>query len=701
MAVTDSCPAFSAFEKQLKTLCLREFPCGLGTWRRSQRKTESLPRKKTLPKRSVNPASFSSDKVDSQFAITLKDYGANHEKMETLQEYVGSRFSPWHLDYSWSQEARELREIAVKSPWLIDDSFVLNYFKTLRIVDKNVTEVDEDLLKFKNLEELTLSANHIKNIGSKNLPESLKVLELCANEISDISALCINPPLLTHLGLGHNNIAFIGDYITGDYWPCLLSLDLSHNDLSDLLDVVRKLGTLPKLRNLILQGNPLSLIPGYRGYTIDSLRKLSILDDIRISADEKHHFKGLARRREYVLDEAKVTIEVSQMTGLPVPEELKNPEEQPEFPIIERKYYVEFMFLEDSGAKAEVLHVPDDVTELPLLPGTDGRHLGASPDLSDLGVGSQGDRSNFSQQEKSVCFTSKPELETVQELTAMPFSVLGGESLADDFMEEELAHIQPLQRQMRLSPLRSPGQVWAEEMEMNWSSTQVRDDLHNLRDFFTQGMKFSVVEQMVQCFPLEEEDVDRASVAGSVKKGKDDKNAKGDKKGKPEPKKEDKKKKKKEPEVELRRTEPQLTTLATFHVHLDDFLEGDFEVVSVFSQGGVETAASTVCTESPELGRKEGKKDKDLKDKKATKLPSANKKDKGKDAGKAGGKVKDADKKDGSKKGKATAPTPTVEEGEDVPPPPLEVHVSVRLHHWKTAMDSLKEEEDQKDKEQD
>lgn len=39
------------------------------------------------------------------------------------------------------------------------------------------------------------------------------------------------------------------------------------------------------------------LIAGYRGYTIDSLRKLNILDDIMISADEKHHYKGLARRR--------------------------------------------------------------------------------------------------------------------------------------------------------------------------------------------------------------------------------------------------------------------------------------------------------------------------------------------------------------------------------------------------------------------
>ena len=63
---------------------------------------------------------------------------AQKEKSEALQELVNSHFSPWHLDYSWSEEAKELREIAVKSPWLIDQNFVLNYFKTLRIVDKNV-----------------------------------------------------------------------------------------------------------------------------------------------------------------------------------------------------------------------------------------------------------------------------------------------------------------------------------------------------------------------------------------------------------------------------------------------------------------------------------------------------------------------------------------------------------------------------------
>lgn len=38
-----------------------------------------------------------------------------------------------------------------------------------------VTEVDENLLKFRALEELTLSANRIITVNSKNLPTSLKV----------------------------------------------------------------------------------------------------------------------------------------------------------------------------------------------------------------------------------------------------------------------------------------------------------------------------------------------------------------------------------------------------------------------------------------------------------------------------------------------------------------------------------------------
>ncbi|KAK7475023.1 hypothetical protein BaRGS_00033704 [Batillaria attramentaria] len=148
--------------------------------------------------------------------------------------------------------------------------------------------------------------------------------------------------------------------------------------------------------------------------------------------------------------------------------------------------------------------------------------------------------------------------------------------------------------------------------------------------------------------------------------------------------KDDKKKKKKgEPEQELRREPPQFTTLASFHIPLEEFLEGEFDFSSVFTHGGVVEVASTARSSEPA----EGKKDKKDKDKK-----------KGKESPRAKGKDDKKGGKDAKGKGKA-AP---VEDEDDtpLPPPPLEVKVAVRLHHWTTAMDSLKEEEERSKREQ-
>ncbi|XP_056009165.1 leucine-rich repeat-containing protein 43-like isoform X3 [Ostrea edulis] len=691
--------AFSAFEKQLRTLCLREFPCGTGSWSETKTKNHQLLKSK--------------DNVDSRFSVTLKEYGANHEKTEKLEEYVTSKSSPWHLDYSWSKEAKKLRELAVKSPWLIDDNFILNFFKTLRICDKDVTEVDDHLLNFKVLEELTLSANRIITVNSKNLPSSLKVLELCANQISDISALCVRPPPLIHLGLGSNKISFIGDYLTGDYWPHLLSLDLSHNNLSDLLDVIRKLGSLPKLRNLILQGNPLSLIPGYRGYTIDSLWKLSILDDIMISADEKHHYKGLARRREYILDEAKVSLEVAYIKGVPMPEELKNPEEQPEFPKVERKYFVQFMFPQDVSQKAEIFQITDDdfagLSPLPVSERSQFTqqqqkktvHFKTSPIPEEDELRLHSEQSQNTEAVKNVNFTAQPEVVSAREPTAeyerppdeIPISVTPKHSELMNQEEEEKA-----KTDIQMEAIKSEGGMWAEEMELNWSQVAVRDDLLTLRNFFKQGMDFSVVEELVLCYQNDDvSDPGTPTTKGKeVKDKKDNKDAKkSDKKddkgkGGKDEKKDDKKggkKGKKEPEVELKRMPATYTTLATWHIPLMDFLEGEFEFRSVFTQGGVEVA-STV--KSLEINKKE-------KDKK--KPGSSKAKKDGKDGGRklsaAGQKnAKDDKKGDKGKGGKAPAAQVAEEEEDQGPPPPLEVQIVVRLHHWKTAMDSLKEEEE-------
>jgi len=47
------------------------------------------------------------------------------------------------------------------------------------------------------------------------------MLELCANEITDLTELCLDPPQLVHLGLGFNQISHIDDYLTARYWSVL------------------------------------------------------------------------------------------------------------------------------------------------------------------------------------------------------------------------------------------------------------------------------------------------------------------------------------------------------------------------------------------------------------------------------------------------------------------------------------------------
>ncbi|KAK7475045.1 hypothetical protein BaRGS_00033726 [Batillaria attramentaria] len=524
--------AFSAFESQLKTLCLREFPCGAGTWR-------EVDTKYVIQKKKPQYNIYGRVPQPPPPVLNLTR-DAQTERADALEELVGSKSSPWHLDYSWSDEAKELREIAVKSPWLIDNQFVLNHFRTLKIVDKGVTDVDKGLLKLQNLSELTLTANFIHTVNSKHLPQSLQVLELCANEISDISPLCIRPPFLLHLGLGYNRICFIDDYITGDYWPALLSLDLSNNNLTDLLDIIRKVSTLPKLRNLILLGNPLSLIPGYRGYTIDSLRRLSVLDDIRISADERHHFKGLARRREYILDEAKVSLEVSYLKGVPTPEEIKNPDDQPEFPIVERLYFIKFMFPAEQTAHSNRLNMTqEDLEELGTIP--DAEHHDLASDLQSARFGGS-QQSSVSHPEKNVIFNNQLETKMVENLPLpliqeteepRPASVAGSQKSEGEGVKATGSGQEPpaTKPAIPLAAITSVSKPWAEEIEMEWKVDVVRDNLTTLRDFFKQGMDFSVVEEMVLCYPVEEEGEGTDTPTGS-KKSKDNSKDKKDAKGK-------------------------------------------------------------------------------------------------------------------------------------------------------------------------
>ncbi|XP_072104070.1 leucine-rich repeat-containing protein 43-like isoform X2 [Mobula birostris] len=227
--------------------------------------------------------------------------------------------------------------MAISSPSLANLNFFCSNLKALRLVNKQ------------SLEELTLSANRISTLNSANLPRKLKVLELCTNEISSLKDLVHSPPPgLQHLGLSYNKLSLDSEYkyLSGEFWPNLISLDLSFNDFVNLLDIVAHLTMLPKLKNLILLGNPIALLPNYRGYIIDTLKTLTALDDVLITTDERHIFKHLSKYEEFAVNLTRATISVRSVTGIPNP--IDPLEELPEFPIITRNYFVTYDFLEDS-----------------------------------------------------------------------------------------------------------------------------------------------------------------------------------------------------------------------------------------------------------------------------------------------------------------------------------------------------------------
>ncbi|KFV18944.1 Leucine-rich repeat-containing protein 43, partial [Tauraco erythrolophus] len=323
-----------AFREHLRHLGLQDFPCGLGSWNKSHFNVGTSPHR--------GWPGLGADPTGQEEAIP-----PDEESPEALMELLSDWHSPWALPPDCSPQDRHLREMAVLAPELIRNSSIFQVLRSLRIVGKGVEEVDEGLLQLQQLEELILSANKISRITSANLPRTLKVLELCCNAVADLQDLCAQPPPeLQHLGLGYNRLCGLSQdkHLTADFWPNLVSLDLSFNNFTDLPGLVSQLSSLQKLRVLVLQGNPLALIPTYRGFLVDSLPKLCVLDDIHIGADERHRFHGLARQLELIRSEARVVVSIGEIKGVPDPSTCQKLEVGSEAPVITYSYCVTYEF---------------------------------------------------------------------------------------------------------------------------------------------------------------------------------------------------------------------------------------------------------------------------------------------------------------------------------------------------------------------
>uniref|UniRef100_A0A4X1UAD1 Leucine rich repeat containing 43 n=1 Tax=Sus scrofa TaxID=9823 RepID=A0A4X1UAD1_PIG len=586
----------AAVREHLRRLCLQEFPCGTGSWNKSRflpqtwrAWRELIPREEEA----VNPG---------------------EETVEALLGLVRSPHSPWALLEDSSAEDRFLKELAIQNPLMFKDSFLYTYFRSLRVVDKQVSLVDKDLLKFVKLEELILSANRIKEVNAANLPPTLKVLELYGNKMTSMECLCAHPPPgLQHLGLGHNKLLGPMEslYVTSDHWPNLVSLDLGFNDLTDLQSMVASLRTLQYLRLLVLQGNPLALVPYYRGFTIDSLSGLCVLDDITVASSEKHQFRGLGHSGDLLAHEAQLVVTIGNVRGV-LDSSILDPEPGPQGPFITYSYYVTYDFVEDEegegddygGVLAEV-HPP--------LSSSWSHSQPCSPLLDPLEIGIV--RPSPSTEQLGEDILEEVIEETEDSVESGPESLSQSGELAESLASggsaplprstdsaEELAKLRP-HLDPRLLP--SPGTVlfstvrkpWADVIPCGYEMQHTLKDLVPLKAFLLSGTTVTIVEEKILSWPVSVPPSPDSPLP--AKKGKGEK----DKKGKKEKEEKDKKGK-----DELRQDPPILRVLGSGLVILEPLLAGEPFVSTVCNFGVVRTLETDQLTQKDKKKKKKKKR---------------------------------------------------------------------------------------------
>uniref|UniRef100_A0A8B9DQY8 Leucine rich repeat containing 43 n=1 Tax=Anser cygnoides TaxID=8845 RepID=A0A8B9DQY8_ANSCY len=435
----------AAFREHLRCLGLRDFPCGLGSWNKSHFGVRTSP----------------SGQEEGE------DLPLGEESPEALLELLRDPRSPWALPPGCGPQDQQLRDVAVQAPRLVHRTRVLQAFRSLRIVGKDVSEVDEDLLRLQHLEELILCANQISRVTSANLPRTLKVLELCCNAVADLQELCAQPPpQLQHLGLGYNRLCGPSQdkYLTADYWPNLISLDLSFNNLTELLGLVSQLCSLQKLRVLVLQGNPLALVPAYRGFVVDSLPQLSVLDDIHVGPDERQQFHGLARQPDLIRSEAQVVVSIGKIKGVPDPSALQGLEVGSKAPVITYSYCVTYEFaegeeMEDGGSTEVARHaLPQDSSLFQVT------KIHQSPVVATLAV------------------------------AGLLLRLMGNE-LAPVLSSPQEEKVSSIFFPFTVNLFVTPGKPWADTIDCSYRKEHTAKDLVGLKDYLAAGTIVSVVEE--------------------------------------------------------------------------------------------------------------------------------------------------------------------------------------------------------------
>ncbi|XP_064153570.1 leucine-rich repeat-containing protein 43-like [Anguilla rostrata] len=523
--------------------------------------------------------------------------GPRAEERGDLIELLTDPLSPWRQEAeSWSPQAAALRELSVTSQARLSGSFIRGYFTTLRIVDKGVSVIDDGVLGFARLRELVLTANRISQLPSAHLPGSLRVLEVCANQVSSCLSpwLCVPVPVSAPSGPGLG--VATRDQLERDPFvilmvlapppprPQLVSLDLSWCGFEEQLILVDSLSTLPRLRTLALEGNPLTLAPSYPGFLLDSLPRLLYLDGLRVTPDDRHHFHGLARRRDAVTDEAVVTVTVHRMRGVPDPS-LAADSSAAEFPVVACSYLATYEFLGPLPAENQVGSESVTSSGLAVRFAPDE---GLGPSRGPEGRDETPQAARWNRGEE-VCHT-----------VPYPGPPAG---TGDSGLSESCS--------CPVMEIRTPKLPWAEPIEYDHTHVYRVRDLASLKRFFLRGLRITVEEEKVLSWPAPpEENVGTKPVTDKRGTAKEQSvrppsNPCSNQKAKD-------KKRKKEPQVDLVQDPPGTRTLGSARVELQDLVSGGNQVYRLCDFGvPTELSARTPQEKEPSKKVKEDKKKED------------------------------------------------------------------------------------------
>ncbi|KAM3611060.1 uncharacterized protein V6R79_012922 [Siganus canaliculatus] len=493
----------AVIEQQVSRLRLNDFPCGNGSWRKAKDGTDR----------------------------------ADREEADALLDLLRCPHSPWTSDESWSPQAPALRRLAVLAPKRLRANFIYSYFVTLRIVDKSVSIIDRGLLKFSRLEELVLSANRISKVPAENLPRTLKILELRANQLSALNHLTsCPPPPLQYLGLASNSLgSHDTSHLTGRHWPHLVCLDLDDCEFEDQQTLLDALSTLPCLRTLVLEGNPFTLASSYPGVTVDSLPQLSCLDTSSVSTEDRLSFRGLAKMRDLKVGQASATVTVGRMRG--IPDLLMCVDENiPDYPVVTYSYVITYEF---PSLQTPVAMKFENKSE---SPATSASHV-TENSCSDGDL-----QSNKKEDEQ----TSRPDS-----------CVLMVQAEDAGVCRHKVAHVS------RHSTLKLR---WSDSMNFEDTQTHVVSDLGGFKRFLKQGLSLRIEEEKILSWPAVSKDVTVAKPSAAEK----DKQERKRKKSavKPDSTKDESKSRIKKSVPELVQDAPIRRILGSTHVPLQSLLRG-------------------------------------------------------------------------------------------------------------------------------